>query len=252
MADYIPELPAAFELIHFKEINDLRAKAVQLSKSGKDEGTIIWASSQTNARGRRDQEWCCNSEDLHCTIILRPEFSREKYPQMVLVSAVSMANALAAHLSAMTALGFNWPNDINIAKHKVAAIWLDYETDQTMDNNPWLNITTSVNIQNSPEDFSIPGMSISEAEGGTEISAPELLEIYARQFITQINQWSERGMEYISRQWKIRAENINQEITINLKNERVNGIFKDIGDNGEIQVELSDNTIRTISLADSF
>ena len=252
MTEYIPELPAAFDLVQYEQINDLRAEAIAIANGGKEEGTILWATSQSNARGRLDQEWICSSGDLHCTIILRPEFSREQYPEMMLVAAVSMANALATHFSAMTGLGFSWPNDINIAKHKVAAVWLDSSSEKTDLNSeiPWLNISVSVNIENSPGDFSMPAMSIKEAQGETDIRSPLLLETYARQFITQINNWSERGMGYICKQWKFRAEDLGQEITVKLAHSSVTGILEDIGNNGEIRIKLPDKTHQIVSLAE--
>ncbi len=247
MAKTAPELPAAYRLIHYAEIEDLRARAIKLAEAGAEEGTLIWASSQTNARGRLNQKWHCNDGDLHCTVILRPDFSAEKYPEVMIVAAVSMAQALATHLSAMTALGFRWPNDITIAGHKVASIWVNANRDQT---SPWLAITISVNIENSLEDFSIAAISIKEAEGDTDLNSRLLLETYARQFITRINHWSERGMEMILQQWRARIEGIGAEKVIRLADGEIVGIMEKINKNGGVIMKLIDHSLHTVSLAD--
>ncbi len=257
MSGKLPELPAAYELICYDQINDLRARACELAQSGAEEGTFLWASSQNNARGRMNQKWHCNQGDLHCTIILRPDFSSELFPQIMLVAAFSMTNALATHLSAMTSLGFSWPNDITIAKHKVASIWIDSNTINPSPDNAisdkqstWLNVTSSVNIEHYPEDFSIPAMSIREAEGGTDLDSKLLLETYARQFITQINNWSERGVDGMVKQLRNRADGLGEEKLVRLTNEKFTGILEEIGNSGEIIVRLVDSTTRTVTLTD--
>ena len=92
---------------------------------------------------------------------------------MALVATVAMGNALATHLTPMIALGYKWPNDLLIAGHKVGAVWLD---SGESNDSPWLCITASVNIHSSPEDFAIPAISVSEAEGGTELRSKPCLK----------------------------------------------------------------------------
>ena len=77
-----------------------------------------------------------------------------------------------------------------------------------------------------------------------------LLETYARQFITQINQWSERGMKLMGRQWVSRAEGVGEHITIRLTDQEFTGTLEKFGDDGDITVKLPDNTRRTVSLAE--
>jgi len=239
------ELPVAYTLIEYETVDNIREVAIQHARDGAVEGTLIWALHQTNATGHLGQTWICNDEDLHCTIVLRPEFPLEKHPELLLVSAVSMAHALATHLSAMTALNFVWPNDLAIADHKIASLWIDCDTET---KTPWLNITISVNLMNAPADISIGAMSIREAEGQTELSVTTLLETYARQFIKQINNWSERGMEYIVKQWKIREDGNGKERTVHLVNEELTGKQQNITLNGEIELELYDGSMKLIPL----
>jgi biotin-[acetyl-CoA-carboxylase] ligase BirA-like protein len=241
-----PELPAAYELIYLENVADLRAYAINLSEAGAEEGTLVWASSQSNARGRLNQQWLCNPGDLHCAIILRPEDKWDKLSQFFSIAAVSLSHALATHLSAMTSLGFNWPNDISIAAHKVGSIWIDASRSVS---SPWLTITASVNIENSPDDLSIPAISVKEAEGETELNSQLLLETYARQFITQINNWSERGNEVILKQWRPRIEGLGLKRTIKLATGEVTGILENINADGDATLKLIDNTTCKLSLA---
>ena len=247
MSDNCPELPAAYNLVMLEEVTNLRRYAAELGAGGAEEGTILCAGHQSSARGRLNREWYSSDGDLHCSIILRPDFAAEFYPQLMLVATVGMGNALATHLSPMIALAYRWPNDITIASHKVAGIWIDCDV---QGNDPWLTVTASVNIRNSPDDFSIPAMSISEAEGGTELTSQQLLETFARQFITQINFWSERGMPALVKLWKIRAEGVGEDLSIEFPDEKVSGIVSGFCDDGDIVLTTSKGTSRTVTLAE--
>ena len=96
----------------------------------------------------------------------------------------------------MTALSYGWPNDVMIARHKIASFWMDqgsFSTDSV--ETPWLVLTHAVNIASAPEDMLLSAMSIHEAEGDKSLTAELLMETWARQFIAQINDWSEKSFE---------------------------------------------------------
>ena len=222
------ELPVAYELLVFDELENLRDKAVALAKNGAEEGTLIWAKAQTQAKGRLGDEWIGGEGDLHCSIILRPEFPPNEFYQMLVVASLSLGNAIASHLSPMIALAYGWPNKLLIANQKIAGLWLDCDREA----HQWIVITCSVNIKASPDDFSIAAMSINEAEGRTELTPEQLLETYAREFISQINNWAERGFEHILNQWKGRMSYPGDK-QYRFANKSINGILESIADNGD-------------------
>lgn len=248
MAEQLPELPAAYRLIPLDAVPDLRQEARRLCEDGAEEGTLLWAKHQTNATGRLGKPWICGSGDLHCTIILRPDFEPERYPQILLVAAISLGNALATHLSPMISLSYGWPDDILIAGHKVASIWIDCDPDAS---EPWLSVTASVNILESPPDFSIPAISIRETEGTTEIDAPTLLATFARQFITSINTWSQDdGMAKLARQWYQRAQYREEDADIHTAVDTIHGRVRALEDDGNIRITCTDGGSRTVPLAE--
>jgi len=239
------ELPVAYNLVECNEVEDLRTTAIEYALEGAPEGTLIWAANQVNAKGWLGQNWICKPGDLHCSIILRPEFEPKQYPELFLVSAVSLAHALATHLSAMTALGFGWPNDVTIAGHKVASIWIDCDMQAS---SVWMSITASVNLLSSPQDISLHAISVKDVEGETGLTAAVLLEAYARQFVSQINQWSSHGLEYIVRQWKIRDYGKGKDKTIRLQRGEFFGVQQQVGSSGELELKLPNGTVEIVFL----
>ena len=242
--EHEPQLPAAYDYLFFKQLESLRDKAAELANQGADEGCLLWSMDQSSARARLNKSWICNVGDLHCSIILKPDFDANEFYQMLIVAIVSLGNAIASYLSPMTALGYQWPNDICIAKHKIASVWLDKgESNGTS----WLTITLSVNVLNAPEALEINAISIREAQGTTELNNKLLLEAFSREFIKQINNWSDRGYAYIYDQWRIRLQNLDQTVVLQQGNEFITGTLKYIDEFGNIEVS-NNNQLRKISI----
>ena len=87
---------------------------------------------------------------------------------------------------------------------------------------------------NAPEDPEINAISIREAEGSSQLNNRLLLESFAREFIKQINNWSDRGYKYILDQWRLRLQYTNQPIEFQRGGESVRGIVNAILTNLEI------------------
>ena len=233
-----PQLPAAYELISLDQVESLRTKAIELARNGVDEGTLIWTQNQSFANARMNKSWICNTDDLHCALILRPEFEHEKFYQMLIIAVVSLGNAIASHVTPMTALGYLWPNDIAIADHKIASVWLD---EGKNDDGRWLCITLSCNVLNSPDDEGLMAMSIRESQGTTQLNNQVLLESFSREFIKQINNWSERGFDYIFDQWHIRLGRLDELIELDYPGKRYTGYVKNITPMGDLEIAIDDN-----------
>ena len=239
-----PQLPAAYDYIFFEQVDSLRDKAAELANKGSDEGCLIWSINQKKARARQHKTWVCNTGDLHCSIILRPDFEPSEFYQMLIVAIVSLGNSIASYVSPMTALGYQWPNDICIANHKIASLWLDKGKSNGTD---WLTITLSVNVLNAPDDPQINAISIREVEGSTDLNNKILLESFAREFIKQINNWAQRGYKYIFDQWRIRLQHFDQVIALKQGTETITGTVKNVDGFGNIEVCIGDQ-VRNISI----
>lgn len=243
-SDSRPQLPAAFELICVGEVENLRDLVSDLARDGAIEGTVVMAENQTKALGCLDKTWHGYTENLHAAIVLEPEFDPEQDQEMLYVAMTSLGNAIAEHVSPMTALAYSWPNDVNIAGNKVGSLWLDQGQSAT---GRWLTVTCSVNVRHSPDDFNIPAMSILEAEGTTDLTANILLESWTRQFVRLINLWSDQGFEKIFGLWRVRSESIGKKITLPSDDGLVAGEVVGITEQGDIILILPDERQITVS-----
>lgn len=234
MDEKTPELPAAYELMEISQAESIRTAAADLAARGCQEGTLIWLKHQVADSRNGGESWHSREGDLHCSIILQPEFEPARYGELFLVASVSMGNALATHLSPMTALGYRWPNRIMIADHVLCGIWLESGSHPAN----WLTVSCSVNLLESPEDFSIPAISVREAEGTTDLTTAALLQSFARQFITIINEWSDSGTKLLVDKWRIRGNRVGERFVLG----RTDGIITDIDPEGSLHLETTAKT----------
>jgi len=241
------ELPAAYVLVEAGEVDDLRQYAAGVAAAGAEEGTIVYAHSQRQPKGIGGKPWMAYPDNLHASIILEPEFAADRYHEMVYVALVSLGNAVAAHVSPMTALSYGWPNDLRIAGNKIGSIWLDAGTNAS---GPWLSLTCSVNVRHGPMDFDMAAMSILEAEGSSDLSAVGLLETWAKQFITQINDWAERGFSHTLSAWRVRAEFIGEQVHIERQGKVIEGQYMSVTEAGEMELQGHDGLSSLISVED--
>lgn len=239
-----PELPAAFELAFVGAVEDLRRAVIALANQGAKEGTVIVADNQTDAKGCADKTWYGYGGNLHASIILQPDFDKDLDHEMLFVGVTSLGNAIAAHVSPMTALGYKWPNDINIAGNKIGSVWLDSGESQS---GRWLAVSCSVNVRSGPEDLSLPALSILEAEGSTDLTANTLLESWSRQFVSLINLWSEHGFERIFSLWQIRHESIGKKFKLQHNGVSQEGKSVDLTPRGELVLLIADGSKITVS-----
>jgi BirA family biotin operon repressor/biotin-[acetyl-CoA-carboxylase] ligase len=101
--------------------------ATRLADLGADEGTVVVAETQTAGRGRIGRAWFSPpGAGLYVSVILRPspgaDFSPRENPTALLTLASGVA--LAEGVQAATGLPaeIKWPNDLIVAKRKLAGI----------------------------------------------------------------------------------------------------------------------------------
>jgi len=97
-----------------------QGEAAGLAACGASEGTVVTATHQSAGRGRRGREWLDTpGESLLMSIVLRPRIPPNLAPQLSLVAAVAVADALA---TAGVTTTIRWPNDVMVGERKICGM----------------------------------------------------------------------------------------------------------------------------------
>ena len=245
------QIPSVFDIVALDAVDTVLDEAIRRAESGADEGTLIWAQDQTGTRWRGSSGWLPGSGNLHCAIILRPDFSTAITPELNFVAAVSLGSAIASRLSPGVSLRYRWPNDIILNADKVAGVMLATSS-QRNSHYEWAVLAAHVNIATYPQDQDIDAVSIIDAEGSTDIDPPSLLEDYAKHFLASINRWAETGLASILKSWQQRVDGVGERISIELNGDRVTGILESLGADGSAKIVADSGSSRQIRVGEYY
>ena len=249
-AEKPPRLPPQFTLVTLDHADSVMNAALERALRGAGEGTLVWAREQSNAATRRGNTWVAYPGNLHCALIIEPEYPNEESWQLAYVSVLAMGSAIAEMVSPMTGLRFAWPNRLLV--NNLLAARLDLAvTDPARDPYPALVLGTSVNVavhppQPEPEEFN----SI-YASGAPEVTVVDVLEAYASHFLSWSGRWAEEGFAPLARAWRIRAEGLGAPAEIRLMDGPLRGRADDIDEDGALVLE-TDEGPRRITVGEYF
>ncbi|NIR32001.1 MAG: biotin--[acetyl-CoA-carboxylase] ligase [Gammaproteobacteria bacterium] len=244
-----PNLPRLYELIELESVDSAFDEAVRRAKRGAEEGTLVWARVQAAGHGRLGQPWHSQRGDLHCALVLRPEYPREIALQLNYVAAVSAGVALAALVSPMISLHYRWPNDILLSGAKAAGLLLNTSAGEEPE---WLVLGLAVNVGSYPRTRDYWATSVHAVEGSSEITEIQVLEGYARSFLSWINRWANEGFEPVRKAWLQRRDPSTPQVELRLASETVRGRFVDIDERGDVVVDPPEGGRRKIGLVEFY
>lgn len=115
-------------LHYFSELDSTNAYARRLAEQEADEGTVIFAETQTRGRGRLGRTWISPPfVNLYFSVILRPQLPPARAPQITLMAAVALADTIASFIG--TSPTIKWPNDILAGGKKLAGVLTESSCD---------------------------------------------------------------------------------------------------------------------------
>ncbi len=116
------------EIYFFPRLDSTNQEAQQQARRGAGEGTAILADAQSRGKGRLGRPWeSPPGINLYVSLVLRPEISPARAPQLTLMAGVAVCRALFK-VSGLDAR-LKWPNDVLVRGRKVAGILAEMEAE---------------------------------------------------------------------------------------------------------------------------
>ena len=245
-----PRLPPQFELVTLDRTASVMDAALARARKGAGEGTLVWAREQTSARTRRGKAWIGYGGNLHCALIIEPDYPNEESWQLAYVNTLAAGSAMAEMVSPMTGLRFRWPNRLLV--NDLLAARLDLATtDPARDPYPALVLGASVNVAMHPPQPEPEEYNSIHASGAPEITVVDLLEAYASHFLAWSSRWADDGFEPIRRAWRIRADGLGSDAEIRLIDGPVDGRVDDVDERGALVLDAASGR-RRITIGEYF
>ncbi len=233
-----------FTIKHFEQVESTNSLALSLARTYQiDHNHIILTDSQTGGKGRMGRSWASPVGNLYFSLALKPQKSIATNSQLSFVAAVAMGLAIAEFSKDAKEINYKWPNDILLEGRKVAGILLESDAD-------FVILGIGINIKSHPEQTSYPACNL-DGQGFEITDKINLLEKFLDNFSNLYQKWLDFGFTPIRNLWLERAFNLNQEIAVNLPNQSLRGIFRNLDEQGNLLLEIN-NQIQLIASGEVF
>ncbi len=241
-----------YTLVEKDEVGSTNDEAKVLAVHGAKEWTVVTAQQQTKGRGRYGRSWISPKGNLYLSVVLRPTVSLATASQFSLVAAVS-AGEVVEDITGEGTVTFKWPNDILLEGKKVGGILVESGSKEGNKAADWLVLGIGVNLASFPSgsDVSYPATSLLQ-ETGKLITPSEILEPLIAEFRDNYYLWLSNGLSSFRKRWLKKAARLGQRIEIQLENQRISGVFRDIDAEGALLLEQQHGITRRITSGEVF
>ncbi len=212
---------------------------------------LACAQAAAGQAGAGDVFWARDTARLDWACVLEPEVKTARALQMHFTAMMAFGDAFGAIAPPEVAVHFRWPSSllINGAVAGAAKLAVGAENDEGIAD--WLVVGISLTIKRDTNGFE-PGDAPEETalheEGCGEITRTELVEALSRHFLNWVHTWNEEGFKSVHEGWLAKAENWQDEITIDWDGARHSGTFVTIDDEGNMLLK-SDAGMVSLAIA---
>ena len=242
MSQNAPILPEGYRLLHYDRIGSTNDEAKALARDGAANGTTVWADEQTSGRGRRGRRWVSPPGNLYLSLLLRPSVTPTCAAQLGFVTALALADAMAALAGPALDLRCKWPNDLLANRRKIAGILLESETTDS-ESIDFVVIGVGANLASMPGDVEYEATSLT-AEGFPETTPAQLLEGFVRRFDSWMRRWRCDGFAPVRTAWLGRAACIGEPVRVRLERTNFLGRFLDLDEDGALLLDTAEGRRR--------
>lgn len=173
---------AGRHVVYYQETDSTNIRARDAGEKGGGHGTLFVAERQTAGKGRRGRGWESPAgTSIYMTLLLRPDFQPGKAPQLTLLMAVAVADAIRR--TAGLTCRIKWPNDIVSHGKKLCGILTEMCTEIGFINYVVVGVGINVNQEAFPEELSDKASSLKIA-AGKSVRRAELIAAVMERFET--------------------------------------------------------------------
>lgn len=237
--------------IYYEETVESTQKiAHQLASDGVPEGTVVIAEEQLSGKGRMSRKWHSPKyTGVWMSLILRPNIPLTKAPQLTLLTAVAIVQAIEEITQLKPEI--KWPNDILIKGKKITGILTELQAEA--DRIHSIIIGIGINVNQQLEDFPVDlreSASSLYIETGETISRAGLIRNTFKHFEKLYLLYLEQGFLPIKLLWESYAVSIGKVLRARTITHVIEGKALGITDEGVLKIEDQEGIIHHVYSAD--
>jgi BirA family biotin operon repressor/biotin-[acetyl-CoA-carboxylase] ligase len=166
--------------------------------------------------------------NLYFSLILKTPKNID-FSNLSFLVAVALGEALN-----LKEINYKWPNDILLSGKKIAGILLEKDGD-------FIVVGVGVNLISNPDKTNYPAGNLKDL--GINLEKINLLKSFLDQFKNLQQEWHDFGFLPIRNLWLEKAFHIGKEINVNLPDNSLKGIFKNLDKDGNLVLTVNNEEI---------
>ncbi|WP_339250025.1 biotin--[acetyl-CoA-carboxylase] ligase [Sporosarcina sp. FSL W8-0480] len=235
---------------YYETVESTQPIAHDAAQAGVPDGTLVVAEEQTAGRGRLFRPWASAArKGIWMSLIIRPTLTPQQAPQMTLVTAVAIVRAIEEVTGVEATI--KWPNDILINGKKMTGILTELQADP--DQVKAIIIGIGMNINQGEDDFPEELRSIATSlkiATGKQIDRAKLIASTLGYLEQYTNMYEKHGFGPIKLLWEGYSNTAGKRIRAVMLNETLEGTAMGISEEGLLELQLDDGSVRGIYSAD--
>ncbi|MGN7386605.1 biotin--[acetyl-CoA-carboxylase] ligase [Sporosarcina sp. SAFN-015] len=220
------------------------------AQAGASDGTLVVSEEQTAGKGRLSRPWnSAAKKGIWMSLIVRPSLIPQQAPQMTLVAAVAVVRAIET-VTGVEAM-IKWPNDILINGKKMTGILTELQSEP--DRVKAIVLGIGMNVNHDEEDFPMELKEIATSlkiESGMEIDRSKLIAEILGFLELYTGMYEKHGFGPIKLLWESYSNTAGKRIRAVMLHETIEGTALGISEDGLLELQLDDGTVRGIYSAD--
>jgi len=229
-----------FTSINFDKTTSTQSEALKLFNKAGCGNFIVTAKMMTNGRGRNGNIWIAKEGNLNFTMFISSNLDLINLTYLPFALSLALSELINELLDKTVKISIKWPNDILIDGKKLAGILVETGLKAASKKLYYLNIGMGINIENHPKIADRETTSLSEYSNKL-FKASELIEPLRMKILLWLDKVNEYQWSDLKKLWLERAYHFGREIITTYKNEKISGIFEDLGTEGELVMRLHDD-----------
>ena len=227
-------------------LDSTNMEAARIAQQSSFANQWILAEQQEVGKGRLGRSWISPRGNLYATALFREPQGLQVAARIPFIASIAVADTIIAFCP-KAEVKLKWPNDVLVGMSKISGILV--ETGSSANVALWVACGIGINVNVVPYSVNQPVTRMLDWYERMQIDIETVFLKLKEHFEQRLKQ-SKRNFQKILAVWRSMAMGLNQKIIVEVGNSQVEGIFKDIENDGALRLELHDGTSQLIRAGD--
>ena len=224
--------------------------AWRMGEEGAPHGLTVVADQQTQGKGRNGRVWSSPpGVNLYFSALLRPDISAAHAPELTLVAAVAVCEALRE--SGCERARIKWPNDVEIGGRKISGLLTELSADGQDIDFVVLGIGVNVNMtaETLPPEVRETATSV-QMSLGRPYPRVRLLARLLERLEGWMDRYEDEGFGAVRARWTSLSSTIGARVRLTLGGRALEGRAESLDESGHLLVRVDSGSLERVVAGD--